>query len=207
MTIIGYARVSTNKQDISLQIDALEKFGVSKIYSEKLSGTKSHKTELHNAINELQEGDTLVVYRVDRLSRSLRDLLDIVSELTLRGILLKVIEQSMIDISTPEGRMQFYISAIISEYEREILSARTRDGLEAARARGRFGGRKPKLSYEQKVEIKKLYDAQELTVREIANMFSISSPTVYRCVEYISAQNEATPTTQQVDQTRRNHGN
>lgn len=182
---IGYARVSRSDQNINLQVDALEDFGVSKVYSEKLSGTSSDKPELYKAIDELKSGDALVVYRVDRLSRSLRDLLDITSVLTKEGIALIVTEQPGVNILTPEGRMQFYMSAIISEYERDVLSSRTIAGLNAARARGRIGGRRDKMSGDQKSAIVKLYRDQ-VSVSEIAESFDISRPTVYRIVRSLA---------------------
>lgn len=187
MTRIGYARVSTTTQDIDLQIDALEKFGVSKIYSEKLSGKATHKPELYKAIEELQAGDSLVVYRVDRLSRSLRDLLDIVSLLTEKQINLLVTQQLGVDITNPEGRMQFYMSAIISEYERDIMSSRTKDAIRAARSRGKIVGRPNSLSNYQKREISKLYYQESWSVIDIAREFDVSRPTIYRVVREFSA--------------------
>lgn len=180
MNRIGYARVSTTTQDIDLQIDSLEEFGVSKVYSEKLSGTTSNKPELYKAIEELQPGDALVVYRVDRLSRSLRDLLDIVSLLTEKQINLIVTQQLGINITNPEGRMQFYMAAIISEYERDIMSSRTKDAIKAARARGKLVGRPNVLSDYQKREISKMYNNGNWNVSDIAKEFSVSRPTIYR---------------------------
>jgi DNA invertase Pin-like site-specific DNA recombinase len=185
---IGYARVSTVRQDISLQVNALENFGVEKIYSEKLSGKTSHKPELEKALDELRGGDSLVVYRIDRLSRSLRELLDITSVLVDKGARLVVTQQPHINIDNPEGRMQFYMAGVVSEYERDVASLRTLDGLAAARARGRVGGRKAKLSRDQQEELVKLYKERNLTVRQIASKFDVSSPTVYRALHgYLSA--------------------
>jgi DNA invertase Pin-like site-specific DNA recombinase len=184
MTIynIGYARVSTPRQDIALQVNALENFGVTKIYSEKLSGKTSYKPELEKALDELREGDSLVVYRIDRLSRSLRELLDITSVLIDKGANLVVTEQPHINISNPEGRMQFYMAGVVSEYERDVASLRTRHGLEAARSQGRIGGRKLKMSSDQSQAIVKLHQ-DNVDVAEIAMRFDISRPTVYRILQ------------------------
>lgn len=129
----------------------------------------------------MRKSDTLLITRLDRLGRSTKDLLAIASELEDKGVELEVLEQN-INTKTPEGKLFFTMIAAMAEFEHSMMVARTRDGLAAARARGRLGGRKPKLSEAQKKQVRKLYDARELTVREIAEMFKITPPTVYRAV-------------------------
>jgi DNA invertase Pin-like site-specific DNA recombinase len=179
---LGYGRVSTQDQNLDAQRDALKKAGVDKIFIEKITGTKASRPELDKLREQMREGDTLVITRLDRLGRSTRDLLAISSELEEKGVELEVIEQQ-INTKSAEGRFYFTMIAAVSELERAYLVARTKDGLASARARGRLGGRKPKLSEAQKKQVKKLYDAKELTVREIAALFSITAPTVYRALE------------------------
>ncbi len=139
------------------------------------------RPELDRALDQLRSGDFLVVTRLDRLGRSTKDLLTIVSTLEEKGVQLEVLEQS-IDTSTAEGRLFFVMVAAFAEFEREIMRARTKDGLAAARARGKLGGRKPKLSPKQISEITRLY-RDGRTVQDIADLFSVSRPTVYRALE------------------------
>jgi DNA invertase Pin-like site-specific DNA recombinase len=179
---LGYGRVSTQDQNLDAQRDALKKAGVDKIFIEKITGTKASRPELDKLREQMREGDTLVITRLDRLGRSTRDLLAISSELEEKGVELEVIDQN-INTQTPAGRLFFTMIAAMAEFEHSMMVARTKDGLAAARARGRLGGRKPKLSEAQKKQIRKLYDERELTVREIAEMFSVTPPTVYRALE------------------------
>ena len=179
---LGYGRVSTQDQNLDAQKDALKKAGVDKIFIEKITGTKASRPELDKLREQMREGDTLVITRLDRLGRSTRDLLAISSELVEKGVELEVLEQN-INTQTPAGRLFFVMIAAMAEFEHAMIVARTKDGLAAARARGRLGGRKPKLSEAQKKQVKKLYDAREHTVREIAQMFNITAPTVYRALE------------------------
>jgi Site-specific recombinases, DNA invertase Pin homologs len=179
---LGYGRVSTQDQNLDAQADALKKAGADKIFIEKITGTKASRPELDKLREQMREGDTLVVTRLDRLGRSTKDLLAISSELEEKGVELEVLEQN-INTKTPEGRFYFTMIAAVGELERAYLVARTKDGLAAARARGRMGGRKPKLTAAQKRQVKRLYDERELTVREIAGMFNITPPTVYRALE------------------------
>lgn len=179
---MGYGRVSTEDQKLEAQADALKAAGVDKIFIEKITGTKASRPELDKLREQMREGDTLVITRLDRLGRSTKDLLSISSELEQRGVELEVIEQN-INTKTPEGKLFFTMIAAMAEFEHAMMVARTRDGLAAARARGRLGGRKPKLSEAQKEQVKKLYNAKELTVREIASLFGVTPPTVYRALE------------------------
>ena len=179
---LGYGRVSTQDQNLDAQRDALKKAGVDKIFIEKITGTKASRPELDKLREQMRQGDTLVVTRLDRLGRSTKDLLAISSELEEKGVELEVLEQN-INTKTPEGKLFFTMIAAMAEFEHSMMVARTKDGLAAARARGRLGGRKPKLSEAQKKQVKRLYDERELTVREIAETFNVTPPTVYRALE------------------------
>ncbi len=180
----GYLRVSTDQQVLDAQLDALQRAGVHEVFSEKMSGTIASRPELDKLRAKLRQGDTLVVTRLDRLGRSTKDLLNILSELEEKSVVLEVLEQK-IDTSTPEGKLFYTLIAAFSAFEADILRARTKEGLASARARGRVGGRPEKLSMEKKKSIAKLYDSQNLSVGEIASMFGISRGTVYRYVEQV----------------------
>jgi len=179
---LGYGRVSTQDQNLEAQSDALRKAGAEKVFIEKITGTKASRPELDKLREQMRKGDTLVITRLDRLGRSTKDLLAIASELEETGVELEVLEQN-INTKTAEGKLFFTMIAAMAEFEHSMMVARTKDGLAAARARGRLGGRKPKLSDAQKKEIKKLYNERNLTVREISSMFYISPPTLYRALE------------------------
>ena len=177
----GYGRVSTQDQNLDAQQDALGKAGVDKVFIEKITGTKASRPELDRLREVVRQGDTVVVTRLDRLGRSTTDLLTIASEFEHKGVELEVLEQN-INTKTPEGRFFFTMIAAVAEMERGLMAARTRDGIAAARARGRFGGRPPKLTEAQRKQVRTLYEARELTVREIAELFRISPPSVYRAL-------------------------
>lgn len=179
---IGYGRVSTADQNLDSQADALRKAGVDRIFVEKHTGTKASRPEFDRARAQLRRGDTLVVTRMDRLGRSTKDLLTIVSELEADGVALQILEQN-IDTTTPEGRLFFTMVAGFAEFEHEIMVARTKDGLAAARARGRVGGRKPKMTPDRVAQARRLYDEGSMTVKEIANLFGVSRPTIYRALD------------------------
>lgn len=179
---LGYGRVSTRDQNLDAQRDALKAAGADKVFIEKITGTKAARPELDKLREQMRQGDTLVITRLDRLGRSTKDLLAIASDLEERGVDLEVLEQS-IDTKTPEGKLFFTMIAAMAEFEHSMMVARTRDGLAAARARGRVGGRKPKLTELQKKQVRKLYEERGGTVREIAARFNITPPTVYRALE------------------------
>ncbi|MDF5757409.1 MULTISPECIES: recombinase family protein [Streptosporangiales] len=178
--LIGYARVSTADQNPAHQIDALLRVGVDRdnIHVDKASGAKASRPKLDLVIKLLREGDTLKVTRLDRLSRSVLHLVTLGAELRERGIGLHVIEQG-IDTATMEGRAMFGMLSVLAELQRELIVANTNDGLASARARGRVGGRRPKLTPDQAGLAQELYDAREKTVQQIADLFGVSRSTVY----------------------------
>ena len=176
--LIGYARVSTAEQNPAHQADALARAGVAErdIHIDTASGAKASRPELDLVLQLLREGDTLVITRLDRLSRSVLHLITLGAELRGRGIGLKVTEQG-IDTTTVEGRAMFGMLSVLAELQRELIVANTRDGLAAARARGRGGGRRPKLTPDQAVLAQQLYDGGEKTVAQIAAIFKVPRST------------------------------
>lgn len=178
---IGYGRVSTSDQNVESQKDALLKAGVDQIFLDTFTGTKSSRPELDRMKDMIRQGDTIVITRLDRLGRSTKDLLNLVSDLKDQGVNLEVIEQS-INTSTPEGKLFFTLVASFAEFEREIMRARTIDGLNSARARGRVGGRKPAMSKAKIATAKQMYSDGHY-VKEIAEVLGVSRPTIYRALE------------------------
>jgi len=176
--LIGYARVSTIDQNLFLQIDALQQVGCDKIFTDQVSGSVKSRPQLELALDFLREGDTLVVWRLDRLGRSLRHLIELVTELEEKRIHFRSLTESM-DTTTCSGKLIFHIFGALSEFERNLIRERTKAGLEAARARGRKGGRKPALSDKQQEVAVKLYHEKKHTVEEICTIMGISKPTLY----------------------------
>ena len=179
--IVGYARVSTAEQNPAHQIDALQRAGVARenIHVDYASGAKASRPQWDMLYGKvLRRGDTLKVTRLDRLGRSVLHLVTLGAELRERGVGLHVIEQG-IDTATAEGRAMFGMLSVLAELQRELILANTRDGLAAARARGRVGGRRPKLSPEQAALAQQQYDAGDKTVQEIADLFGVPRSTVY----------------------------
>ena len=177
---IGYGRVSTADQNLSSQEDALNHAGCDRVFTDTFTGTKRDRPELSKALDLLRQGDTLVITRLDRLGRSARDLLEIVMSLEERGVEFEVIEQR-IDTKTPEGKLFFTIISGFAEFEREIMRSRTMDGLAAARARGRLGGRPSKFTPKQKNQIVRLYN-DGMHVAEIMEVFDAARPTIYKVI-------------------------
>lgn len=175
---IGYGRISTTNQNTSSQEDALKAAGVDRLFLDTFTGTKASRSELDKLKEVIREGETLVITRLDRLGRSAKDLLGLASELEDKGVQLEGIEQN-IDTSSAEGKLFFTLIAAFAEFEREMIRARTMDGLAAARARGRLGGRKPKLTKSQILHSQEQYQ-QGKTVEDIANLLGVSRPTIYR---------------------------
>ncbi|GHO85231.1 recombinase family protein [Dictyobacter formicarum] len=180
--LIGYARVSKNEQNLDLQRDALLKAGCLEqdIYTDKITGTKAERTGLTQALTHLRSGDTLVVWRLDRLGRSLKHLIETVTKLQEQTIAFKSITEN-IDTTTATGQLVFHIFGALAEFERNLIKERTLAGLEAARARGRSGGRPQLTSASSKVTMaKKLYADKTNSIDDICTTLHISRATLYR---------------------------
>ena len=177
--LIGYARVSTRDQKPHLQIDALHKAGCERIFEEKVSSAKRERAQLTAAFDYMRQGDCLVVWKIDRLARSTRQLLETVEDLKRRGIGLKILTQD-IDTTSAGGRLIFTVFSAIAEFEREIIRERTMAGLEAAHSRGRKGGRPRALSDKDLKQAKVLLKDPEITVKDVAKRLGISPSTLYR---------------------------
>jgi DNA invertase Pin-like site-specific DNA recombinase len=183
---IGYARVSTDDQMLDLQLDALTRSGCDPVYKETASGGKSAlRPELAQCLKALRAGDVLVVWRLDRLGRSLSDLVRIVSELEQRGIGFESLTEK-IDTTSAAGKLTFHVFAALAEFERNIIRERTKAGLDAARARGRMGGRKPALSDKQVREIKALMADPQIQVSDVAKKYGVSRTTLYKYAKQLS---------------------
>jgi DNA invertase Pin-like site-specific DNA recombinase len=178
---IGYVRVSTSEQNPDLQQDALTAAGCEKILVDRVSGTVTQRPGLEKIKELLREGDTLVIWRLDRLGRSLRDLIEWVGYLEQRGVGLQSLHE-MIDTRTPTGKLTFHLFGALAEFERHLILERTQAGLVAARARGRVGGRPVALDAEQRALAVQLYREKKTTVMKICQMMGISKPTLYRYV-------------------------
>lgn len=179
--ILGYARVSTDDQNLNAQLDALKGAGAEGVFSDKLSGSSRKRPELERMLEQLREDDVVVVTKYDRLARSLKDLIDIVQEIRERGAGFRSLAED-IDTTTPAGRLVFHVFGSIAEFERERISERTREGLEAARKRGRVGGRPPALSSDQRVEVIRMHQDEGRRLTEIAELFRVSVKTIRRTV-------------------------
>ena len=176
---IGYARTSTLDQHLDLQLDALTQLGCEKVYQEKISSVNDHRSELENCLKALRAGDTLYIWRLDRLGRSLKELISLVNRLQEMGCELVSIKEN-IDTSTPTGKLAFHLFASLAEFERELIRERTQAGLLSARARGRMGGRPQKLTDTEKVMIRQLMSDRSNSPTDIAKRFGVSRATVYR---------------------------
>lgn len=181
MALVGYARVSTQDQVLDLQRDALEVEGAERIFEESASGASRERPQLAAALDYVREGDTLVVWRLDRLGRSLSHLLSVVEGLTERGVHLRSLQES-IDTSTATGRMVLGIFGALAEFERELIRERTRAGLDAARARGRKGGR-PSVMTPAKARSARALIKAETPLSEVAASLGVSRATLYRWLE------------------------
>ncbi|VVE15746.1 recombinase family protein [Pandoraea soli] len=176
---MGYARVSTDDQHLDLQRDALMQAGCGVIYEEAASGKSAARPELEQCRKALRAGDTLVVWRLDRLGRSLPDLVHVVNDLEQRGVGFESLTEK-IETSSAAGKLIFHVFAALAEFERGLIRERTHAGLAAARARGRVGGRKPKLGEKQVREIKALLRDPDIQVSEVARRYGISRTTLYK---------------------------
>ena len=178
--LIGYARVSTDEQNLDLQLDALMAAGCEQTFTDKVTGAATTKVGLEDALKYARAGDTLVVWKLDRLGRTVKGLVELVEGIQQRGIQFKSITDS-IDTSTAAGRFFFHVMAALAEMERELIRERTKAGLHAARARGRLGGRKAKMDA-SKVESAKHLLKSGMTSREVATNLGVSRATLYRAI-------------------------
>jgi len=183
--LIGYARVSTQDQTLNLQKDALEKIGCSKIFTDTASGAKAERTGLNEALEYVREGDTLVVWRLDRLGRSLKHLIETITKLNDRKIGFKSITEN-IDTTTTGGKLVFHIFGALAEFERDIIRERTKAGLKAARARGRKGGRPKLLTGKKAAHFQELYNNKNNSINEICKTLNISRATLYRYIKIVN---------------------
>lgn len=185
--LIGYARVSTAEQNLDLQLAALNNVGCEKIYQDQISGAKPNRPGLTTALEVLRKNDTLVVWKLDRLGRTVKGLIDLVNELQQKEIHFKSITDN-VDTSTPAGRFFFHMMASLAQMERELMVERTKAGLAAAKAKGRVGGRKRKMT-QSKIESAKKLLASGILPKDVAQNLGISIPTLYR---WIPASNNLT---------------
>ena len=185
--LIGYARVSTRDQNLDLQIEALTKAECQKIFEDKISGSRAERPGLAKALEMLRKGDTLVVWKLDRLGRSVKNLVDLVGELHKKGVQFKSLTDA-IDTGTPSGRFFFHVMASLAQMERELMVERTRAGLEIARQLGRLGGRKRQMT-DSKIKSAKKLLASGVPPRDVAKNLGVSVPTLYRWVPASSQAN------------------
>jgi len=179
--LIGYARVSTQDQNLELQYSALNKAGCEKIYQEKISGARNNnRPELQQALDMLREGDTLIVWKLDRLGRSVKGLIELTAMLQQKNINFKSLTDN-VDTATPSGRFFFHMMASLAQMERELIAERTKAGLSAAKVQGRVGGRRRKMTTSKIESAKKLLASGSLP-KDIAHNLGISIPTLYRWI-------------------------
>ena len=178
--VFGYARVSTEQQNLDRQIDMLQKYGVDFIYNEKMTGTKRNRPELEKLLERLTEGDTVVVESLSRLGRSTKDLIWLMETFNAKSVNLVSLKES-IDTTTSTGKLLFTLMSALAQFERDVLADRTKEGLAAARARGRKGGRPP-VSREAIKKAIKLYNTQQYTVREITELTGVKPSTLYKAL-------------------------
>jgi DNA invertase Pin-like site-specific DNA recombinase len=177
--LIGYARISTSDQTLNLQKDALEKIGCSQIFTDTISGATTERQGLDAALSYVREGDTLVVWRLDRLGRSLKHLIETITKLNNRKIGFKSIREN-IDTTTSGGKLVFHIFGALAEFERDIIKERTKAGLQAARTRGRLGGRPKALNAKKASIAQALYKDKNNAIADICKTLNISRATLYR---------------------------
>jgi DNA invertase Pin-like site-specific DNA recombinase len=186
--LIGYSRVSTLDQNSNLQTDALKQAGCEKIFNDKITGSSNERPALTKARELLRKGDTLVVWRLDRLGRSLKNLLEWMAWLEQEQIALKSLQEN-IDTSTSSGKLIFHIFGALAEFEKNLIKERTQAGLSSARARGRVGGRPQKLNNDKRGLAIRLYNEREMTVDKICELVGISKPTLYKYVNVSQTEN------------------
>jgi DNA invertase Pin-like site-specific DNA recombinase len=179
---IGYARVSTHNQNLDLQLDELKKAGCEKVYQEQVSGMKEKREELTKLKEQLRAGDIVVVWKLDRLGRSLKDLVQTVKDFEDMGVGLKSLTES-IDTTSNTGKLIFHIFASLAEFERELIRERTFAGLSSARARGRIGGRPKKITPEKIIQMKAMHKDTKIEISEMCKTFGIARNTLYKYLE------------------------
>ena len=188
---IGYIRISTADQNPRMQLDALEAAGCLKVYKDTATGTKAARPQWIRCLDDLRTGDTLVIWKIDRLGRKLRDLIDIVTTLESRGVGVQSLTNGIVDTTTAHGKLVFGIFALMAEYEAGLIQERTQAGLAAARSRGHKGGRKPKMTASLIGQAQRMYDARQFTMAEIATSCGVTPMTIYR---HIHTDQHAKPT-------------
>ena len=176
--IFGYARVSTEQQNLNRQLDALKKYGCDVIYNEKMTGTKRNRPELAKMLDRMTEGDTVVIESLSRLGRSTKDLIELTELFEEKGVHLVSLKEQ-IDTSTSTGKLLFTLMSAIAQFERDVIADRTREGLRSARAIGRIGGR-PKVNPDAVEKAIRLYNTQQYSVREIEELTGVKKSTLYR---------------------------
>lgn len=181
--IVGYARVSTQDQSLDLQSDALRTAGCEEIFSEKITGKQRERPELQNCLRMLRKGDVLVVWKLDRLARSLKDLVELITELEAKKVGFRSITEA-IDTTTAGGKLVFHIFGALAEFEHNLIRERTLAGLAAARARGRKGGRKPSMSPSDIKKASAMLRDPQITKTEVAKHFGVSRVTLNRAVSH-----------------------
>jgi DNA invertase Pin-like site-specific DNA recombinase len=189
-TSIGYARVSTDDQNAHLQIDALKAAGCIKVFEDTASGSLAHRPQLDKMLDHLRSGDVVVVWRLDRLGRSLKNLIALVEDLAERGVGFRSLTEN-IDTTTTGGKLIFHIFAALADFERELIRERTNAGLAAARARGRVGGRPPVMTPDKVKVARQMYRSKDHTVEAIARTLGVSRKTIYRHLEPPTKQLQA----------------
>lgn len=177
--IIGYARVSTVDQNLDRQLDSLGENGAEKVFTEKITGKKYDRPELLRMIDQLRDGDIVIISELTRLSRSTKDLFTIVEQIQSKGANIRSLKETWLDTTTPHGKLMFTIFAGLSQFEADLTAQRTREGLAAARARGRLGGR-PKVASDKSGMALKMYDSKDFSVDEICKSCHIGKTTLYR---------------------------
>lgn len=180
--IVGYARVSTQDQNAQLQVDALRAAGCEKVFIERKTGSNKDRPELNRCLEILRNGDQLIVWRLDRLGRSLKDLIDLVTEFENNGVGFQSLNES-INTASPTGKLIFHVFAALAEFERSLIQERTKAGLAAARTRGRKGGRPRKLDEQKIKKAKAMLNDPDITFSEVAKHFGVSRGTLYSAIK------------------------
>lgn len=183
--IFGYARVSTGAQNLDRQLDVLKKYGVDKIYNEKMTGTKKNRPELTKMLGRMTEGDTVVIESLSRLGRSTKDMIELTELFHSRGVNLVSLKEA-IDTNTSTGKLLFTLMSAIVQFERDCIADRTREGLKSARARGKVGGR-PKMNPDNVKKAIKLYGTGQYCIKEIEKLTGVKKSTLYRNVQEVAA--------------------